>query len=126
MPNPHPKEFRDDGVVVARKGDEPIAQIAKDFGISESCLRNWLHRADVEDGGRRPHKVGMSHAATANHGRGNADLSDAGGSAADPNWVTGSSAWYQSSTNLLGGGLTRQGWRCSQRSRQLRLRIYEV
>ena len=30
----------------------PISQIAKDFGISESCLRNWLHRADVEDGVR--------------------------------------------------------------------------
>ena len=39
-------------MAVARKGDAPIAQIAKDFGISESCLRNWLHRADVEDGVR--------------------------------------------------------------------------
>ena len=42
MPAPHPKEFRDDVVAVARRGDAPIAQIAKDFGISESCLRNWL------------------------------------------------------------------------------------
>ncbi len=30
----------------------PIKQVAKDFGISESCLRNWLHAADVEDGAR--------------------------------------------------------------------------
>ena len=52
MPRPHPKEFRDDVVAVARRGDAPLAQIAKDFGISESCLRNWLHRADVEDGHR--------------------------------------------------------------------------
>ena len=50
MPRPHPKEFRDDVVAVARRGEAPIAQIAKDFGISESCLRNWLQRADVEDG----------------------------------------------------------------------------
>jgi transposase len=50
MPAPHPKEFRDDVVAVARRGDAPIAQIAKDFGISESCLRNWLAKADVEDG----------------------------------------------------------------------------
>ena len=50
MPAPHPKEFRDDVVAVARRGDAPIAQIAKDFGISESCLRNWLTKADVEDG----------------------------------------------------------------------------
>lgn len=52
MPKPHPREFRDDVVAVARKGEAPIAQVAKDFGISESCLRNWLHAADVEDGVR--------------------------------------------------------------------------
>lgn len=52
MPAPHPKEFRDDVVAVARKGEAPIAQVAADFGISESCLRNWLRRADVEDGVR--------------------------------------------------------------------------
>jgi len=52
MPKPHPREFRDDVVAVARKGEAPIGQLAKDFGISESCLRNWLHRADVEDGVR--------------------------------------------------------------------------
>ena len=54
MPEPHPKEFRDDVVAVpARVARRPIADIAKDFGISESCLRNWLAKADVEDG-RRP------------------------------------------------------------------------
>jgi len=52
MPRAHPREFRDDVVAVARKGEAPIAEIAKDFGISESCLRNWLHVADVEDGHR--------------------------------------------------------------------------
>jgi transposase-like protein len=50
VPRPHPKEFRDDVVAVARRGEAPIKQVAKDFGISESCLRNWLHAADVEDG----------------------------------------------------------------------------
>jgi len=49
---PHPREFRDDVVAVARRGDAPIAQVAKDFGISDSCLRNWLQRADVENGYR--------------------------------------------------------------------------
>lgn len=52
VPRPHPKEFRDDVVAVARRGEAPIVQVAKDFGISESCLRNWLHAADVEDGNR--------------------------------------------------------------------------
>jgi len=52
VPKPYPKEFRDDVVNVAR-GREPgqsLKQIAADFGIAESCLRNWLRDADVEDG----------------------------------------------------------------------------
>ncbi len=52
MPRPYPKEFRDDVVAVARRGDAPIKQVAADFGIAESCLRNWLRDADVEDGTR--------------------------------------------------------------------------
>jgi transposase len=50
---PYPKEFRDDVVAVARKGRAPLSQIAKDFGISEASLANWMKQADVEDG-RRP------------------------------------------------------------------------
>jgi transposase len=48
MPPPHPPEFRQRAVELARTGDAPIAKIAKDLGISESCLRNWL-RADLPD-----------------------------------------------------------------------------
>ncbi|NED94009.1 IS3 family transposase [Phytoactinopolyspora alkaliphila] len=52
MPKPHPKEFRDDVVNVARRREpgQTIKQIAADFGIAESCLRNWMRQADVEDG----------------------------------------------------------------------------
>lgn len=52
MPKPYPKEFRDDVVAVARNGQAPLKQIAKDFGISEGCLSNWLKKADIEDGNR--------------------------------------------------------------------------
>jgi transposase len=52
MPKAFPPEFRRDVVAVARKGEAPIAQIAKDFGISESCLHRWLNLADIEDGVR--------------------------------------------------------------------------
>ncbi|WP_188484781.1 IS3 family transposase [Cellulomonas carbonis] len=52
MPRPYPMEFRRDVVAVARRGDAPIKQVAADFGIAESCLRNWLRDADVEDGNR--------------------------------------------------------------------------
>ena len=50
MPKAFPVEFRNDVVAVAGKREAPIAQIAKDFGISESCLHRWMHLADVEDG----------------------------------------------------------------------------
>ncbi len=50
MPKAFPLEFRRDVVAVARKGDAPLSQIARDFGISESCLHRWLKIADVDDG----------------------------------------------------------------------------
>ena len=53
MPRAFPREFRDDVVAVARRGEASIARIAKDFGVSESCLQRWLKLADVEEG-RRP------------------------------------------------------------------------
>jgi len=52
VPKAYPAEFRRDVVAVARKGQAPLTQIAKDFGISESCLANWLKKADIEDGNR--------------------------------------------------------------------------
>jgi len=50
MPAPHPLEFRRRAVELARLREKPVAEIAKDLGISESCLRNWLSRADVDEG----------------------------------------------------------------------------
>ncbi|ULD38882.1 IS3 family transposase [Rhodococcus qingshengii] len=52
MPKPFPEEFRRDVVAVARKREAPLIQIAKDFGISEPTLHNWLKKADIEDGNR--------------------------------------------------------------------------
>ena len=52
MPKPYPREFREDVIRVARnrEPDLMLKTIAADFGISESCLANWLRTADVEDG----------------------------------------------------------------------------
>lgn len=52
MPKPYPREFREDVIRVARnrEPDVHLKTIAADFGISESCLTNWLKAADVEDG----------------------------------------------------------------------------
>jgi transposase len=50
VPKPFPPEFRRDVIAVARKREASMAQIARDFGISESCLARWLKMADREDG----------------------------------------------------------------------------
>ena len=52
MPPAYPREFRADVVRVARDRDPGVRlkDIARDFGISESCLTNWMRAADVEDG----------------------------------------------------------------------------
>lgn len=52
MPRPHPPEFRQRAVELARMRDKPVAQIAEDLGISDSCLRNWMAQADRDEGRR--------------------------------------------------------------------------
>jgi len=52
MPRPHPPEFRQRAVELARMREKPIAQLAGDLGISESCLRNWMVQADRDEGRR--------------------------------------------------------------------------
>lgn len=36
---------------MARRGETPIAALAKQLSISKSCLRNWMAQADADDGG---------------------------------------------------------------------------
>jgi transposase-like protein len=52
MPKPYPREFREDVIRVARNREAGVRvkDIAADFGISESCLNNWLAQADRDDG----------------------------------------------------------------------------
>jgi len=50
VPAPHPPEFRRRAVDLGRLGEQPIAAIAKDLQILESCLRNWMAQADADDG----------------------------------------------------------------------------
>jgi len=50
VPRPHPPEFRRRAVELARERAKPVAQIASDLGISESCLRHWVEVAEVDEG----------------------------------------------------------------------------
>jgi len=56
MPAPHPPEFRSRAIELARERAKPIAEIARDLRISESCLRGWVAQADIDDG----HRQGLS------------------------------------------------------------------
>ena len=60
MPPAHPPEFRRRAVELAREKTVPISVLAKDLGISESCLRNWLARDEIE-GGLRPGLTQAEH-----------------------------------------------------------------
>ena len=51
VPAPHPQEFRQRAVEHARQKTKPVAELAKELRISESCLRNWMAQADVDDNG---------------------------------------------------------------------------
>jgi transposase len=46
-------EFKAEIVELCRQGDRSIGQIAKDFDLGETAVRNWLHQVEI-DGGERP------------------------------------------------------------------------
>jgi transposase len=52
MPAAKPPEFRRRAVELARRRDQPIAKIASDLGIAESCLRRWMAQTDRDEGRR--------------------------------------------------------------------------
>ena len=52
MPVAHPPEFRQRAIEGARLGGKPVSQIARDLGISDSCLRNWVRHADIDRGAK--------------------------------------------------------------------------
>ena len=39
---PYPEEFRREAIRLARLGDKPRRKLARDLGISDVTLRNWL------------------------------------------------------------------------------------
>lgn len=47
---PYPEEFRVEAIRLAKTSGETIAQVAKDLGISDQTLRNWVKQDDVDRG----------------------------------------------------------------------------
>ena len=50
---PYPEEFRREAVRLAQLGDKPQRKLAKDLGISDVTLRNWL-KEEKSSRGERP------------------------------------------------------------------------
>jgi transposase len=49
---PYPPEFRREAVELARSSGKPIAQVARDLGVSSQTLHTWIKQADVDAGKR--------------------------------------------------------------------------
>jgi transposase len=47
---PHLPEFRREAVELVRISERPIVQVARDLGISNQTLHNWIKQADVDAG----------------------------------------------------------------------------
>ena len=50
MPKKFPPEFKRDVVMVARRGDLTVAEVAADFDVSPESVRRWMRQADIDDG----------------------------------------------------------------------------
>lgn len=47
---PYPPEFRREAIELVRISEKPIVQVARDLGISNQTLHNWIKQADVDAG----------------------------------------------------------------------------
>ena len=45
-------EFKADIVGRCRQGDRTVAQVARDFDLTETAVREWVKQADLDDGTR--------------------------------------------------------------------------
>lgn len=43
-------EFKAEVVALCRQGDRSIPDIARDLGLTESSVRNWVKQADTDEG----------------------------------------------------------------------------
>ena len=49
---PYPAEFKEEAVRLARTSGKPVAQIARDLGVSFESLRQWAKQAAIDEGAR--------------------------------------------------------------------------
>lgn len=59
-PAKYPAEFRDSAVEMVRHTGKPIAQVARDLGINEGTLGNWVNADRRRRGEQPPEQVNES------------------------------------------------------------------
>ena len=47
---PYPPAFRAEAVQLIRSGRKPLSEIAKETGVSDQTLRNWVRQEQVDEG----------------------------------------------------------------------------
>ena len=52
MPRPYPTEFKQGALDLVRQSDRSIADVARELGIAESCLRRWIKQSQLDRGER--------------------------------------------------------------------------
>ncbi len=43
-------EYKAEAARIARQGGKPVAEAAKDIGVSESALRRWMAQTEINEG----------------------------------------------------------------------------
>jgi transposase len=49
---PYPLEFRREAIELVRLSGKPLVQVARDLGVSDMTLRDWIKQAEVDKGKR--------------------------------------------------------------------------
>lgn len=58
MPRPYPQEFREGALALVR-GGRRVPDVARELGIADSCLRNWIKQDQLD---RRERDDGLTSA----------------------------------------------------------------
>jgi transposase len=49
-----PPEFKAEAVRLVGSSDRSLSRLAKDLGVADQTLRNWVRHAEIDDGVRDP------------------------------------------------------------------------
>jgi len=52
--------FKAEVVALCRRGDRPVAEVARELDLTETAVRRWVHQAEI-DAGQRPGLTSSEH-----------------------------------------------------------------